>query len=159
MKTKILMVCLGNICRSPLAEGILQSKLNRSEYLVDSAGTGGWHAGEQPDKRSVRIAKKYGIDISDQRARQFTKEDFNKFDYIYAMDSSNYQNIIALAPHQKAKDKVKMIMNELFEGENVEVPDPYYGIEDGFENVFTMLDEVCTEIAQKLSKNSAKSKN
>lgn len=151
MKTKILMVCLGNICRSPLAEGILQSKLNRSEFLVDSAGTGAWHAGEQPDKRSIRIAKKYGIDISTQRARQFTTQDFDKFDYIYVMDSSNYQNVIALAPHPKAKDKVKMIMNELFEDENLDVPDPYYGMEDGFENVFRMLDEVCTEIAQKLS--------
>lgn len=151
MKTKILMVCLGNICRSPLAEGILQSKLDRSKFLVDSAGTGGWHAGEQPDKRSIRIAKKYGIDISAQRARQITLQDFKKFDYIYVMDRSNYQNVIALVPDQQAKSKVKMIMDELFEGENVDVPDPYYGMEDGFEQVYRMLDEVCTEIARKLT--------
>ena len=153
MKTRILMVCLGNICRSPLAEGILQSILNRSEFLVDSAGTGGWHSGEQPDKRSIRIAKKYGIDISSQRARQFTVIDFERFDYIYVMDSSNYQNVLSLAPDEQAKSKVKMIMNELFEDENVDVPDPYYGMEDGFENVYKLLNEVCTEIAQKLLKN------
>ncbi|MFA5557114.1 MAG: low molecular weight protein-tyrosine-phosphatase [Flavobacteriaceae bacterium] len=153
MKTRILMVCLGNICRSPLAEGILQSKLNRSEFLVDSAGTGGWHSGEQPDKRSIRIAKKYGIDISSQRARQFTVIDFERFDYIYVMDSSNYQNVLSLAPDEQAKSKVKMVMNELFEDENVDVPDPYYGMEDGFENVYKLLNEVCTEIAQKLLKN------
>lgn len=150
MKAKILMVCLGNICRSPLAEGILQSKLPKTNFLVDSAGTGGWHSGEQPDKRSVQIAKKYGIDISSQRARQFSTSDFEKFDYIYVMDNSNYRNVIALAPDQQAKSKVKMIMNELFEDENVDVPDPYYGMENGFENVFRMLDEVCTEIAEKL---------
>lgn len=153
MKTRILMVCLGNICRSPLAEGILQSKLNRSEFLVDSAGTGGWHSGEQPDKRSIRIAKKYGIDISSQRARQFTVIDFERFDYIYVMDSSNYQNVLSLAPDEQAKSRVKMVMNELFEDENVDVPDPYYGMEDGFENVYKLLNEVCTEIAQKLLKN------
>ncbi len=150
MKGKILMVCLGNICRSPLAEGILQSKLNRSDFLVDSAGTGGWHSGEQPDKRSIKVAKKYGIDISIQRARQFSVKDFDEFDYIYVMDNSNYKNVIALAQNREAKSKVKMIMNELFEDENVDVPDPYYGGENGFENVYLMLNEVCTEIAKKL---------
>jgi len=154
MKTKVLMVCLGNICRSPLAEGILQSKLNLSEFLVDSAGTGGWHSGQQPDKRSIQIAEKYGINISNQKARQFTLQDFDKFDYIYVMDRSNYQNIIALAPNQQAKSKIKMIMNELFEDENVDVPDPYYGLEDGFDNVYKMLDKVCTEIAQKLQSSN-----
>lgn len=150
MKAKILMVCLGNICRSPLAEGILQSKLSKKDFLVDSAGTGGWHSGEQPDKRSVKIAKKYGIDISAQRARQLSVKDFDEFDYIYVMDSSNYKNVTALAPNQDAKSKVKMIMNELFENENVDVPDPYYGGEDGFENVYRMLDEACAKIANKL---------
>ena len=150
MKGKILMVCLGNICRSPLAEGILQSKLNRSDFLVDSAGTGGWHSGEQPDKRSIKVAKKYGIDISIQRARQFSVKDFDEFDYIYVMDNSNYKNVIALAQNREAKSKVKMIMNELFEDDNVDVPDPYYGGENGFENVYLMLNEVCTEIAKKL---------
>lgn len=86
MATKILMVCLGNICRSPLAEGILRSKLPKDKFLVDSAGTGGWHAGELPDNRSMKIASKYGIDISHQRARQFQVQDFHTFDYIYVMD-------------------------------------------------------------------------
>ncbi len=149
------MVCLGNICRSPIAEGILQSKLNKEKFLVDSAGTGAWHAGEQPDKRSIKIAQKYGIDISAQKARQFQATDFNDFDYIYVMDNSNYQNVITQAPDQAAKSKVKVIMDELFEGENLEVPDPYYGAEDGFENVFQMLDKVCQTIADKLQKTKA----
>lgn len=155
MKAKILMVCLGNICRSPLAEGILQSKLNSDKFIVDSAGTGAWHAGEHPDKRSIKIAQKHGIDISKQTARQFQVSDFENFDYIYVMDTSNYQNVIALAPHQVAKDKVKLIMNEFFEGKNLEVPDPYYGGEDGFENVFQMLDKACPTIADKLQKTKA----
>lgn len=146
------MVCLGNICRSPLAEGILQSKLNRNEFLVDSAGTGGWHSGAQPDKRSIQIAEKYGINISGQKARQFQAADFDTFDHIYVMDNSNYKNVIALAPNQKAKNKVKIIMNELFENENIDVPDPYYGRDDGFENVFEMLDKVCKVIADKIKK-------
>ena len=154
MKAKILMICLGNICRSPLAEGILQSKLPQTDYLVDSAGTGDWHQGEQPDKRSVKIAEKYGIDISSQRARQFLVKDFDEFDYIYVMDSSNYKNVIALAPNQGAKTKVKMIMEELLEHENPNVPDPYYGGNDGFENVYQMLDKVCSEIAKKLLKTN-----
>lgn len=152
MKAKILMVCLGNICRSPLAEGILQSKLPKKDFFVDSAGTGGWHSGEQPDKRSIKTARKHGIDISTQKARKFSIKDFEKFDYIYVMDNNNYKDVISLALDQKAKNKVKMIMNELFENENVDVPDPYYGIEDGFENVYQMLNEVCTEIANKLLK-------
>lgn len=135
------MVCLGNICRSPLAEGILQSKLDKTKFLVDSAGTSDWHSGKQPDKRSISIAKKYGVDISTQRARQFKIKDFEDFHYIYVMDNSNYKDIIALAPNEAAKEKVKIIMNEIFEDENVDVPDPYYGMEGGFENVYTMLDE------------------
>ncbi len=150
MKTKILMVCLGNICRSPLAEGLLQSKLDKKKFLVDSAGTSDWHSGKQPDKRSVAIAKKFGVDISTQRARQFRIEDFENFDYIYVMDNNNYKDILALAPNNKDKEKVRIIMNEIFEDENVDVPDPYYGIEGGFESVYAMLDEACDVIAKKL---------
>jgi protein-tyrosine phosphatase len=150
MKTKILMVCLGNICRSPLAEGILQSKLDKTKFLVDSAGTSDWHAGKQPDKRSIAIAKKFSVDISAQRARQFKIEDFEVFHYIYVMDNSNYKDILALAPNNKAKEKVRIIMNEVFEDENVDVPDPYYGLEDGFEDVYAMLDEACNNIVKKL---------
>ncbi len=152
MKTKILMVCLGNICRSPIAEGILQSKLDKSKFLVDSAGTGGWHQGEQPDKRSIAICKKYGLDISRQRARKFTTSDFEEFDYIYVMDNSNLKNVVDLAPNEQAKQKVQLIMNELFENENVDVPDPYYGLENGFENIYQMLNQACYLIAEKLNK-------
>ena len=151
MSVKILMVCLGNICRSPLAEGIMRAKLT-NDFIVDSAGTGGWHAGELPDKRSVATAKNNGLDITNQRARQFKITDFDVFDYIYVMDNSNYKDVIALAPNDAAKSKVKLILNELFPNENVDVPDPYYGGTDGFENVYKMLDQACEVIAKKLLK-------
>ena len=151
MAAKILMVCLGNICRSPLAEGIMRSKLS-NDFNVDSAGTGGWHAGELPDKRSISTAKNRGLDITSQRARQFKISDFDTFDYIYVMDNSNYKDVMALAPNEEAKSKVKLILNELFPNENVDVPDPYYGGQDGFENVFDMLNEACDVIAGKLKR-------
>lgn len=150
--TKILMVCLGNICRSPLAEGILKSKVNPATVFVDSAGTGAWHSGELPDKRSIAIAKKHGIDITNQRARLFLVEDFNKFDKIYVMDKSNYVNVCKLAPNNKAIDKVELILNESFPNSDLEVPDPYYGGEQGFENVFNMLNDACEQIKIKLEK-------
>lgn len=143
------MVCLGNICRSPLAQGIMQSKLSKN-FIVDSAGTGGWHAGELPDKRSIDTAKKRGLDITNQRARQFIKSDFDNFDHIFVMDNSNYKDVLALAPNEEAKSKVKLILNEIFPNQNIDVPDPYYGGQDGFENVFDMLDQACEEIARKL---------
>jgi protein-tyrosine phosphatase len=150
MPIKILMVCLGNICRSPLAEGILKSKLDNTKYFIDSAGTGNWHLGKAPDKRSIGIAKKNKVDISQQRGRQFELSDFDKFDLIYAMDSSNFEDLINLAPNQTAKTKVKLILDEVFPNEKVDVPDPYYGTENGFEQVFMMLDDVCKAIARKL---------
>ena len=143
------MVCLGNICRSPLAEGIMRSKLSE-DFIVDSAGTGGWHAGELPDKRSIATAKNRGLDITNQRARQFKKSDFDSFDHIFVMDNSNYKDVLALAPNEELKSKVKLILNEIFPNENVDVPDPYYGGQDGFENVFDMLDQACEQIARKL---------
>lgn len=148
--TKVLMVCLGNICRSPLAEGILQSKLSTEIFFVDSAGTGDWHIGSQPDKRSIAVAKKYNINLTTQRARQFKISDFTNFDRIYVMDKSNYENVIKLAPSQEAKNKVKLILNENTPGQNLEVPDPYFGGDDGFEHVFHLLDEVCNVIAKDL---------
>ncbi|WP_239709225.1 low molecular weight protein-tyrosine-phosphatase [Tenacibaculum piscium] len=150
-KYKILMVCLGNICRSPLAQGILASKLNES-FTVDSAGTSAHHVGETPDKRSVEVAQKYGIDITKQRSRQFKKSDFNEFDVIYAMDLQNYKNIIAMATTSAEIEKVTMILNETA-AENNEVPDPYYGGNQGFENVYKMLDKACEIIASKLENN------
>lgn len=153
MSVKILMVCLGNICRSPLAEGILASKLPKDKFFVDSAGTGAWHSGKQPDSRSIAVAKKYHLDISYQRARQFKVEDFDTFDYIYVMDKSNFRDLIRLAKKDEHKEKIEIILNELYPNENVDVPDPYYGIANGFEMVFQMLDDACEIIATKLKTN------
>ena len=150
MPVKILMVCLGNICRSPLAEGILASKLPKDNFIVDSAGTGSWHIGHSPDKRSIAIAQLNGLCIDNQKGRQFKTSDFDKFDYIYVMDNSNYGNVINLAQTEEHKNKVHLILNELFPGENVDVPDPYFGMTNGFETVYQMLDEVTDIIAKKL---------
>jgi len=150
MSVKILMVCLGNICRSPLAEGILASKLPKDKFTVDSAGTGSWHVGRFPDERSIAIAKKNKLDISKQKGRQFTTRDFDFFDYIYVMDNSNYNDVMELSKNEEQKNKVQLILNELFPNENVDVPDPYYGVPNGFDAVYKMLDEACTIIAKKL---------
>tara|TARA_R110002074_G_scaffold363346_7_gene536505 strand:- start:1658 stop:2107 length:450 start_codon:yes stop_codon:yes gene_type:complete len=147
---KILMVCLGNICRSPLAEGILQSKVNDDKVFVDSAGTAAYHVGELPDTRSIEVARKYGIDLTNQRARKFTTKDFADFDSIYAMDKENYNNILSLATDASQTEKVKMILNDTNPQQNLSVPDPYYGGDEGFENVYQMLDEACEIIAKKL---------
>lgn len=147
--TRVLMVCLGNICRSPLAEGILKAMVDSEQVFVDSAGTAGYHVGHAPDTRSIKVAQKYGIDISRQRCRKFTPEDFQKFDTIYAMDRSNYSNIIAQAPTQDDRKKVKLLLQEA-PNQLEEVPDPYYGGEDGFEYVFTLVKEACENIAKKL---------
>ncbi len=145
----ILMVCLGNICRSPLAEGILESKISGLDIKVDSAGTGDWHVGEAPDKRSVAIALKHGIDISNQRARHFQTIDFELFDKIYVMDRSNLANVLALAPSSEARAKVSLILDEVYPDEHREVPDPYYGGNDGFQKVYDMLDKACDKIVEK----------
>tara|TARA_R110002049_G_scaffold125706_5_gene281424 strand:+ start:716 stop:1156 length:441 start_codon:yes stop_codon:yes gene_type:complete len=146
------MVCLGNICRSPLAEGILKSKLSsNSYYVVDSAGTANYHAGNTPDKRSIAVAKKYGLDISNLKGRQFEVSDFDVFDFIYVMDDSNYNNVISLARNETDISKVKFILNEVYPNQNDNVPDPYYGGNDGFENVYKMLDEACDIIAENLN--------
>jgi protein-tyrosine phosphatase len=150
MPVKILMVCLGNICRSPLAEGILTSKLSSQDFLVDSAGTGHWHVGNPPDKRSIATAKNKGIDISQQRGKLFKPSFFKEFDYIYVMDISNYADVIEMAPDEEAKNKVSLILDEIFPGEKVDVPDPYNGSINNFEQVFEMLDEACEVIAEKL---------
>jgi protein-tyrosine phosphatase len=150
MPVKILMVCLGNICRSPLAEGILASKLPNDKFLVDSAGTGSWHIGRTPDNRSIATAKKNGLDICNQKGRQFQKTDFDAFDYIFVMDNSNYNDVIHLAQNETQKEKVQLILNAIFPDENVDVPDPYYGVANGFDMVYEMLDEACEVIAQRL---------
>jgi len=150
MPVKILMVCLGNICRSPLAEGILASKLPKDKFKVDSAGTGSWHIGHSPDERSIAVAKKNKLDISQQKGRQFTTSDFDAFDYIYVMDNSNYWDVIQQVENQEQTKKVQLILNELFPNENVDVPDPYFGMPNGFNSVYKMLDEACDIIAKKL---------
>lgn len=150
MSVKILMVCLGNICRSPLAEGLLASKLPKNKFTVDSAGTGGYHIGREPDHRSIATAKKNGLDISHQKARKFTTKDFEDFDYIYVMDNTNYDDVTFLAKTDEHKQKVELILNELFPGDNVDVPDPYYGLQNGFDMVYEMLDEATDLLAKKL---------
>ena len=147
---RILMVCLGNICRSPLAEGILKNKTQNLDVYIDSAGTASYHVGNLPDSRSIEIANKNGIDLTDQRARQFSEKDFDDFDKIYAMDTNNYSNIISLARDQSDRDKVDVILNELNPKSYDSVPDPYYGAGDGFQIVYDMLDNACDAIVGKL---------
>ncbi len=150
MAIKILMVCLGNICRSPLAQGILEAKLPKDKFIVDSAGTGNWHIGHLPDKRSINTAKKHGLDISNQRGRLFTEKDFDDFDYIYVMDNSNYDNVVKLAQNETQTQKVALILDYIFPNENVDVPDPYFGLQNGFDMVYEMLDDSCEVLAKKL---------
>ena len=143
---KLLMVCLGNICRSPLAEGVLQHLADEQHlgWKVDSAGTGGWHVGEGPDRRSVRTAREHGIDISKQVCRKFRKSDFEEFDHIYVMDKNNLRDILAMAPDEEARKKVKLLLG------NKEVPDPYYD-DDLFEPVFGLVEDGCKEIIKDLT--------
>ncbi len=140
---KILMVCLGNICRSPLAHGIMQQIIEEQhlDWEVDSAGTGAYHINQPPDQRSIEMARQNGIDISTQRARQISPKDLEDFDLIFAMDSENYQNILRLANSKEQEAKVRLILNESTPNQNRSVPDPYYGGERGFYKVFQLLDE------------------
>lgn len=150
--TKILMVCLGNICRSPLAEGILRQKAEQKglNITIDSAGTSNYHVGEHPDSRTIKNANRHGIDVSMLRARQFGIYDFDDFDVIFAMDSSNYSDIVSLARNQSDKRKVEMILNRVYPNTNMSVPDPYFGGEQGFENVYILLDKACDVIIESL---------
>lgn len=150
---KFLFVCLGNICRSPLAEGIMKHKIAELglDWEVDSAGTGGWHAGDLPDSRSIQVAKKNGIDLACQRARKIRSIDYEAFDRIYVMDSMNYQDVRKMAREEEL-DKIELIMNEVEPNRNINVPDPYFGEGDGFEHVFQMLDNACDAIIKKYCK-------
>ena len=136
----VLMVCLGNICRSPLAQGVFEQLAQDYSITVDSAGTANYHSGASPDKRSQLTAKRHGIDISSQRARQFTTADFEDFDYIYVMDRSNLSNVLLLACNEQDSAKVALLLGE------DEVEDPYYGGDDGFEIVYQKIDAACREI-------------
>lgn len=148
--TRILVVCLGNICRSPLAHGILESKLPKDSFYVDSAGTAAYHIGNSPDHRSIKVAKTHSIDISGQSARQFRVSDFDTFDYIYAMDASNYNNIISLARNNDDIGKVKLFLEENNSVSDKNVPDPYYGDISDFEYVFDLLEATSKILSAKL---------
>ena len=148
------MVCLGNICRSPLAQGILEdlAKKRGLSIKVDSAGTGSWHIGSSPDQRSIEVAKNHNIDISTQKARQFNTKDFKYFDKIYVMDTMNYSNIIRLCSNKIECEKVELIIKANDPEELLSVPDPYYD-NDGFENVYKLLKSACDEIIKKTPTN------
>lgn len=151
---KILFVCLGNICRSPLAEGIMLH-LNEKHQLglsIDSAGTSNYHIGEAPDRRTITNARKNGVDLSPLRARQFRAKDFREFDRIFVMDKSNFSNVASLAPSEELLMKVDLLLNKAFPGEDREVPDPYYGGEEGFEEVFQLVYKACEQLAEEFRK-------
>jgi protein-tyrosine phosphatase len=148
---KILMVCLGNICRSPLAEGILQHKaaIAGLQWQVDSAGTNSYHIGEPPHKLSQKVAKLNGIDICNQRARRFVKEDLDRYDKIYAMSEDVIDDLRHITGKMWSEKKVDLLLNELEAGANKSVPDPWYGTEPGYHEVFTLIDKACEKIIQK----------
>lgn len=151
---KILVVCLGNICRSPLAEGILKSKLP-PDFIVDSAGTISLHEGENPDRRATATAKNFGIDISKQRSRPITVADFDFFDKIYCMDVSVLEDVISLAANDEQRAKVSLFLEEAeIQGNNYEVFDPYWSEMYGFEKVYDLLDRASEKIKTKLTASS-----
>ena len=139
-KGNVLMVCLGNICRSPLAHGIFEQLSKEFSITVDSAGTASYHIGSSPDPRSIKTAMKHGIDISNQRARQFTKTDFDAFDHIFVMDRQNLKDVLKLSQSEVERNKVKLLLT------NEEVEDPYYGGDQGFEIVFNKIEKASKDI-------------
>ena len=147
---RILMVCLGNICRSPLAEGILKNKVLGTDVRVDSAGTAAYHIGKLPDSRSIAVAQKHGIDISDQNARQFVAADFQRFDMIFVMDQSNYDDVMSLASSDLDRSKVYRLLDRYGDGSLFDVPDPYYGGADGFQMVYDLLDQATERLVKDL---------
>lgn len=148
---KILMVCLGNICRSPLAEGILQDKAFKAglAWSVESAGTNHYHTGEAPHQLSQKVARLHGIDISRQRARNFVAEDFDRYDIIYAMAEDVLDDMKRIAKNKFDRSKTNLLLNEIFPGENRDIPDPWYGPEAGYHEVFKMIDKACDVIIEK----------
>lgn len=153
----ILFVCLGNICRSPLAEGVFRAVAEESgrghEFGIDSAGTGGWHAGSAPDPRSIAIAGRHGIDISDQKARRVRADDFRDFDLILGMDRSNVDELRRLAPPD-ALGRVHLFLDYAL-GRDSDVPDPYYGGPEGFADVYRMIREASEALADATSSGSS----
>jgi protein-tyrosine phosphatase len=151
---KILMVCLGNICRSPLADGLLRKKVadHQLDVVVDSAGTSSYHIGNAPDKRMILTANHRGVAIESLKARAFTKADFTDFDHIYVMDKSNLEDVLELAENESDRSKVSLILNEINPLSDAEVPDPYFGGQDGFAQVYDMLNEATDCIIEKIKK-------
>jgi len=149
---KILMVCLGNICRSPLADGLLRKKVAEAglNVEVDSAGTAAHHVGEAPDSRMRATAKSKGCPIDDLRARQFVVDDYDRFDRIYVMDGSNKRNVLSLARNAEDEAKVEMLLNLSHPNQDLEVPDPYYGGEQGFLDVYNLVDEATDVLLNEL---------
>ena len=147
---KILMVCLGNICRSPLAEGILQHKANEAglKWTIESAGTGSWHCGEPPHPLSQKIARLKGIDISNQRCRQFVKKDMLLYDKIYVMDENNFDDVKTMSEELWNENKVDFLLNALYPGRKMNVPDPWYGKEKNYHEVFELLERACDAIIE-----------
>lgn len=147
---KVLFVCLGNICRSPVAEGIMlhlvEEKKLQKLWKIDSAGTAGYHIDEAPDHRTIKNAKKNGVDLSKLRARKFSVSDFDAFDKIYVMDESNFQNVISLTKDSSHHKKVDYLLNVIHPGKNLPVPDPYYGNENNFEEVFQLVYAACVKL-------------
>ncbi|MCO5240112.1 MAG: low molecular weight phosphotyrosine protein phosphatase [Chitinophagaceae bacterium] len=147
---KILMVCLGNICRSPLAEGIMEYKVQQAQlnWTVDSAGTNGYHVGEAPHRLSQKVALMHGIDISRQSARNITGNDFQVFDMIYAMAEDVIDDIKWRTGNAYNPKKVKLLMDEVYPGRSIDVPDPWYGPEADYHQVFDMIDKACNKIIE-----------
>lgn len=140
------MICLGNICRSPLAQGVMESlcKANHLDWQIDSAGTASWHAGNPPDPRSIKIARNKGLDITAQRARQLQKADLDKYDLLLVMDQENYNNVLKMCHNDAQKSKVQLILNYAYPNENRAVPDPYY--DDSFDHVYELLVKSCSQL-------------
>ena len=148
----VLFVCLGNICRSPLAEGVFRQIIEQqglsNRISTDSAGTGGWHTGDAPDRRSIAVAAQNGIDLSKLKARQINRRDFSTFNIILGMDASNVSNIRRIAP-EEARERVHLF-SALTLGKTWDVPDPYYGDASDFERVYHMISEGCISLAERL---------
>ncbi|MBZ9885410.1 low molecular weight phosphotyrosine protein phosphatase [Mesorhizobium sp. CA10] len=153
----ILFVCLGNICRSPLAEGVFRAVLTEQGkdqgLVIDSAGTGGWHAGQEPDRRSIAVAARHGVDISGQRARKVLQEDFSRFDLMLGMDNANVRDLKALAP-QAAHDRIHLYL-DFATGKTVDVPDPYYDGAEAFASVYRMIREASDALAKRLGASAS----
>ena len=152
---KILMVCLGNICRSPLAEGILQHKVNEAglPWKVESAGTNSYHIGEPPHHLSQKVAQLNGINICDQRARRFKPSDLEEYDLLYAMSKDVIDDMKTMAGNHWQQEKVKLLMDELHPGQQKDVPDPWYGPEPGYHEVYKMIEAACEKILKKAQIN------